>query len=345
MGETVNIGAIANKLSEDIFNYFGWQAHQKRDDNFACCTETHFVESTAKKSKSPKGKVEEKSKKTHPGDVVFFYQDPYLGKRIYLHTDLKSYAKNSISVQKVRSAIYSLAMSVECARKSEDWRGKYSVPKDVRFDVRGLLFVHNHDGLFKNGFDEIVQKTKLSTIPIGQSVYVHFLGPNDISRLFTIANDIVRLQHQRTLPEKYSFYYPDLMLWHRHGDLLNQPATIEALTAPYFIVIYEMGEKTPPGYLIYYNRAGDSVDEFVYFLDSLSRYQMLETGKLIRIRMVASSIADDYKSHFQSAKDKYAKAWGFDSSRVQVLEDIEISPVTAVTTTLNAPDMGWKERK
>ena len=69
MGETVNIGEIAPKISKDIFKHFLWDKHQKHDDNFECTNENHVGKGG-------------KPKKTHPGDVVFFYDDPYLGRRV-----------------------------------------------------------------------------------------------------------------------------------------------------------------------------------------------------------------------------------------------------------------------
>ena len=73
MSETVNISEIAAKLSKEIFRHFLWNAHQKHDDNFTCTNPEHKSE-----GKNPKQKA------THPGDVVFSYDDPYLGKPIYL---------------------------------------------------------------------------------------------------------------------------------------------------------------------------------------------------------------------------------------------------------------------
>lgn len=338
MAETVNIGEISNRLSEDIFKHFGWTAHPKRDDNFPCVNANHTV-----KSKSGNGEEQKiKLKKTHPGDVVFYYADPYLRQRVYLHTDLKSYAKESVSSIKLRSAIESLAMTVECGRSSDVWRRKYSVPEGESFDLRGLLFVHNHDGKYMDDFDETVKKTNLGTIPIAPGIYIHLLGPHDISRLFTIANDIIRLKYEKVLPEKYSFYYPDLVMWHRGGDVYAQPATIEALTAPYFIINYEGNDKLSSGYLIYYNRMGASVEEFQYFLDSLSRYQLLEPDKFIRIRMVSKNPHEDYLSNFDAAKQQYARAWGFDMSRMNILDAMQLSPVTAVASTYSAPKIGWR---
>lgn len=334
MAETVNIGEIANRLSDDIFKFFLWKSHPRRDENFKCVSPEHLTSGSKPRQKD-----------THPADVIFFYEDPYLGRRIYLHTDLKSYGKDSVGTVKLRAAIESLSMSVECAKVSSQWRSIYSVPNDQQFDIRGLLFVHNHDNKYSGDFQKAVDSTDLSTIPIAPHVYVHFLGPSDISRLFTIANDIMRLQHEKTLPESYSFYYPDLVMWRRQGDVWDQAATIETLTAPYFIMKYQSREKSPSGYLIYYNRRGETPDEFVYFLDSLSRYQMLEPEELIRVRIVHIDPHPDIQSNFKSAINKYARAWGFDASRLNVLENIDLRPVTAVASTYTAPFIGWRAQK
>jgi hypothetical protein len=341
MGETANIGEIADKLSEDIFKYFGWETHPLRNENFQCSDSTHLVKvKPGKKEKKPEAP---RQKEAHPGDVLFSYADPYLGIKVYLHTDLKSYGKTSISSIKLRSALESLSMTVECARNSSHWRKKYSINEDQAIDVRGLLFVHNHDGKFKQSFLTAIEGTNFATIPIAPNVYIHFIGPEDVDRLFTIANDIMRLQNKNLLPKSYSCYYPDLVMWRRQGDVFAQPATIEALTAPYFVLTYEQGTKLPPGFVIYYNRNGANPEEFEYFLDSLSQWQMLEPGKFIRIQVISRSPHENLLSNFRAAKEKYARAWGFDQARVQVLDDIKIDVVSAMVSTYSAPAIGWRE--
>jgi hypothetical protein len=333
MAETVNVGEVAPKVAEDIFNHFFWKVHPKHDQNFDCVTTTHLTE-----GKQPKQKA------SHPADAVFYYQDPYRGRRIYLHTDFKSYGKETIGAIKVRSAIRSLAMSVECARTSAEWRQIYSVDESTDFDIHGFLFVYNHDHQFGDDFAKVIEATNLSTVDIAANIYVHYLGPADVNRLYSIGNDLIRLQHEKTLPPDYSFFYPDLFLWHRHGDVWGQPATIEALTAPYFFIKYAAKEKSPGGYLIYYNRPGSSVEEFIYFLDSLSRFQMLTSEDYIRVRVAHAKPHTNYNSNFHAAKERYAKAWGFDPSRTAILDNISIKPVVAVTSTYSAGNLGWKER-
>lgn len=332
MAETANIGEIAPRLSKEIFKYFLWEKHQKHDDNFKCTSGNHKND-----GKPPKPKA------SHPGDVVFHYDDPYLGKTIYLHTDLKSYATDSINSTKLRGAFKSLCMTVECAKESSEWRDKYSVLESDAHEVRGLLFIHNHDNGYDKPFYDAIAKMDLTSLPVSPGTFIHFLGPHDIQRLYSISNDIMRLKSEEELPKEYTFYYPDLVLFRRHGDGSGQAATIESLTGPYLIIKHGAAENCAPGFVIYYNRPGDSPEEFEYFLDSLSRYQMLEADQKIRIRVTKGDAINDLKAIFEKAKRKYAKAWGFDPAREALLDKIEIDRITSVTSTYNPGDMGWRE--
>jgi len=332
VAETINTSELAEKISKDIFKHFLWQTHPKHDDNFHCHNEKHLGDG-------------DKPKKSHPGDVVFSYDDPYLGKKVYLHTDLKSYGKASITPHKLRKAFHSLCLAVECAKESIDWRMKYSVDESEAHEVRGMLFVYNHDNNYEMAFSDAIDKVDVNNLPVGPNSTLHFLGPDDIQRLYSIGNDIIRLKQDDELPSEYTFYYPDKVMYHRHGDIWGQSATIESLTDPYFIIRHKRlkDSNLSKGYLIYYNRPGDNVDEFVYFLDTLSRYQMLDSDQKIRIRVTSPAASNDLKSIFQTAKNKYSKAWGFDPSREKLLNSIQIDRITSVTSTYNPGDVGWKE--
>ncbi|SDK53039.1 hypothetical protein SAMN05192566_1542 [Methylophilus rhizosphaerae] len=330
MSETINIAEVAAKLSKDIFQYFNWEFHPKMDDNFECTNEDH-------KSDGGSPKI------SHPADVIFFYEDPYLGKKIYLLTDLKSYKVDSITSTKLRGAFKSMCMTVECARESADLRSKYSIPSDEPYEVRGMLFVHNHDNEYQKSFYDAINKIDLYSLPISHGSILHFLGPHDIQRLFSIANDILRLRGLGEAPKDYTFYYPDLVMNRRQRDIWGQPATVESLTGPYLIIRHKAADNFGPGYLIYYNRDGTTSEEFEYLLDTLSRYQMLESEEKIRIRVTNTESTDDLKSVFHLAKKKYVKSWGFDKTREALLDKIQIDRITSVTATYNPGDMGWRE--
>ena len=326
MGETANIAEAAQRISKDIFKYFGWHMHPRRDVNFDCVNQEHQGSGGKPKSK-------------HPTDAVFSYDDPYLGVRVHLLSDLKSYAADTITHGKIRSALKSLAMSVECANVSEDWRTKFLVESETN-EVRGLLFVHNHDKQYRKLFYDELKKVHTNTLPIAPNTCLHYLGPDDIQRLYTTANDIIRLRAENELSENYTFYYPDLVLYRRQGDVWGQSATIESICGPFLIIKDRNQGKS--GFVVYYNRAGATTDEFVYLLDCFSRYQMIDSDESIRIRVVSREADGDLKSRFLSATMKYAKAWGFDPKRTEILEKIEIERVTAVTDNYDPGDLGWR---
>nr|WP_315206710.1 hypothetical protein [uncultured Albidiferax sp.] len=80
MAETANIAAIAEKLSGELFAEFFWKRTGPMNENWACAKPDHH------------------NVKTHPSDVVFYYDEPYAKQRIYVNCDLKSYAKSSITM-------------------------------------------------------------------------------------------------------------------------------------------------------------------------------------------------------------------------------------------------------
>ncbi|MBN7822500.1 hypothetical protein [Bowmanella yangjiangensis] len=330
MSETVNIGEVAEKLSVDIFKHFFWSMHPKWNEKFQCSNPNHKDSDGAQKS-------------VHPGDVLFSYEDPYLGITTYLHTDLKSYDKKSITKTKMRDALKSLSIAIECARDSDSWRKLYSIDSSEDYEVKGLLFIHNHDHRYQGAFYDVMEKVGLESIPIPPNVYLHYLGPQDIQRLYSIANDIIRLMHAKEISSDYTFYYPDLVMRRRQGDVWSQPATVEALTSPYLIVQHKGTESAAAGYIVYYNRPGSSSSEFEYFLDSLSRYQMLESGKSLQVRVTCAAPDKEIQSNFRLAKERYAKAWGFEPVRQIILDEIKFTHITAVTNAYNPGWMGWRE--
>lgn len=217
----------------------------RADMNWDCCQEAH-------------------SKKTHPSDVVFFYIDPYEEEMVYLNTDLKSYAEGTIGKKIVEGALTSLALATECANVSEEWRLKYVHDDSLGYNVRGLLFLYNHDNLYdKDFYENITKKLDHSSINCPPNIKLHLLDPYKISDLINISSDITKLIGSGKLPQpdKFTYYYPDLSLT-RIKHPINQatPATIELLTSPYIIIKHEafswLRDKNPEGYVVYYNQPG-----------------------------------------------------------------------------------------
>jgi hypothetical protein len=337
VAETANIAEVAKKIANDIFRVFFWELRQREDTNFDCALEAH---------KTPKGDP----KKTHPCDVLFHYFDPYLNKTIYLHTDLKSYSKTSLKQGKIRDALNSLAMTIECAALSADWRKKYPKTDEEIYEVRGLLFVANHDNKAPTSFNEHLSKISRNNISLARNQVMHVLGPKQISDLYSIATDIKLSIADNQLSPAYRFFYPDLTLWKRKfADDVRTAATIETLLSPYFILRHSglkdnEGQVTlTQGSLIYYSRKGETVEEFVYLLDSLLRYQLVGAKEVVRIRMFKRDRSPDFKSNFDKAKHSYCRTWGFDESREQEIMHISIDAIAKIEPNYVPDEIGWKD--
>lgn len=339
MAETANIADIAKKVMHDIFQVFFWEIRPLEDVNFSCNLPHHMNEVG-------------KPKVTHPCDVVFCYLDPYLNKYIYLHTDLKSYKKSSLTQKKIRDALNALAMTVECASISDSWREKFLKADGDIYEVRGLLFVANHDNKAPIDFNSQLDKISKTNLDVARAQILHVLGPRQISDLYSIAVDIkLSIQDQKLSP-MYRFFYPDLTLWKRQvPDDVRVAATIETLLSPYFIIRHEAirdeqnGFVLWPGSLIYYSRLGDTVDEFIYLLDSLLRYQLLNAKEKIRIRMFNRDRSSNFKSNFDKAKTQYSRSWGFEGDRESEISDITIEAISQIQSNYFPDEIGWRDKR
>ncbi len=338
MSETKNIAAIAGKIQNEIFKVFHWELHAQEDTNFDCVCDQH---------ESDKGQ----KKLTHPGDVVYHYFDPYANRRIFLHTDLKAYAKKSIQQTKIREALKSLAMTVECAAITSSWRTKFQAVEDDPYEVRGLLFVANHDNKSPGRFRELLRGISLRNIPVAKGQILHILGPDNIADLFSIATDIKLAIADKEIGASYRFFYPDLTLWKRHtADDERVGATIEMLLSPYFVLKHpQVSDDSGAlirrrGSLVYYSRPGSTVEEFVYLLDSLSRHQLVNSQEDLRVRVYSRDGSADIKNNFDKAKKRYCQMWGFEGGREQEIASITIDSIQRVAPNYKADELGWNER-
>jgi hypothetical protein len=352
-GETAGIAELANKISKELFEWFKWERVPVLDQNFRCV-------------KQEKHAPRKKTDHTHPVDVVFHYVDPYLGRRVLLNTDLKSYAKGSISASAIRSALRSLAQTIDCACVSEEWSGRYDLTNES-LDVRGMLFVYNHDAEYDSDFMAMLEEKKAKaknpldeepgvtteTLPLEQSQVLHIVDPSMIAYMTTVISDTQRLHSEGTFPNSdYFFHYPDLKLHKTHGSKQSRAATVEMIAGPYLIVGHEIvkkynettkqvEERFPAGYVIYYNRPGSTHHEFMYLFDTLSSFQILDGSHPLRVRVAHSSPHTSIRSNFQRAIEMYISDWKFDEYKKHRLEQIQLELIEVRKTTFSQEDIKW----
>lgn len=273
MSETSQIAAMAIKVADDLFKVFKWERKIAEDHSWDCVApELHG------------------DKKDHPSDCVFFYKNPYDNEIKYINTDLKSYAKKSITKDSISTAIHSLTYATNCASFNPNWKKLYH--PETSSSVLGMLFVYNHCNEYNGDFNAIIDSININHNHLDARRQVYVCGPKKVNELYSIANDIRTMTGKRELPfdDEFCFFHPNEMMTKNHFDSdYNEPATIEILTSPWIIVKHAKVENCLAGYLIYYTGEGEEVDEFMYLLDALSYYQILNNKNSVRIKFTKNN--------------------------------------------------------
>lgn len=298
MAETIHIGAMAERLSKELFGQFFWERSGQANVNWACNTpEIHKV-------------------KTHSADVVYYYDEPYQQTRTYVHCDLKSYAKASLTTKKLTATLASLAMQVECAERSEDWQKMYTL-STADFRVVGLLFIYNHDVDYDTEFHRKIQSVDIKKLSLSSTIKLYILGPDDIYWLNNVTVDLRAMRGDGIIPPpaKCRFFFPQLI---RKANLRLQAAkaaTLDMLTSPWIVLEHDRDDGGR-GIIIYYRRRIEGSRELIYVIDYLRHFQLLLPTTHITIRVLA-----DNQLAFQS----------FDQARKIYIEDIIRSTTDPVT--------------
>jgi hypothetical protein len=199
---------------------------------------------------------------------------------------------------------------VACAETSAEWQ-QYYLHAGYTANIRGLLFVYNHDGQYDKEFGRHLAGYRNEKLDLPSGSYVAVFGPGDVFWINNVAADIRQLRGRKgadnvPMSEHCWFYYPDL---DRHANVQREQAraaSIEMLTSPWIIMQYRRPSDGRSGMLIYYRRAGDSEEEFLYLLDYLRHYQLIGACD-IRIRTL--NAARHTKAVFQRACQRYISAY------------------------------------
>ncbi|MBI5833678.1 MAG: hypothetical protein HZB16_15360 [Armatimonadetes bacterium] len=325
MAETEAIARMADKLATDVFGVFGWERVPPVNQNWPCEDPAHH-------------------KQTHPTDVVFRYAHPYRAVEVYLNVDLKSYARGTISKDRIADAIQSLSKATHCANISSPWQERYVKPGEAT-EIHGLLFVYNHDGAYDADFEQLLGRIRPADLAVPRRQRLYVMGPDRIAYLATVANDIARMQHSlRIDTSRFGYLYPDLVTVRARHDHVKS-ATVEALTGPLIAAKYERtdsdGPKVLHGLLVYYSRTGRSADEFKYLIDYLFRYQLLHYDE-VRLRLPRG--ASDAVTQFRQAVDDHVAALhNLDEIRER-LGRVRVETVTTVVPTFSEIEIGMDDR-
>jgi hypothetical protein len=323
MAETTNIAKMAEKLSKELFAEFLWQRMDPTNINWPC-------EDVAKHKA-----------KTHPSDVVFYYEEPYSQARTYVNCDLKSYAKGTINGSNIRSSIESLARAVSCAEKSNEWRDKY-LHEHVTPEICGLLFVYNHDGEYDKDFNTLLGQFKNDKLDIPTKSKIVVLGPQDIFWLNNVRHEIILMRGGNgELPDREHcrYFYPHLVR-RKNIQLDNAKAsTLEMLTAPWIILSYvDPKKQNRKGFVVFYRRDGSSTEEFLYLIDYLMHYQVIVKDTDIYIKTLNAH--SNAAAFFAKAKDRYVDECEGGKDIKDHLDSIKFSQINDVRTKFSDLEIG-----
>lgn len=320
MAETTNIAKMAALLSDRIFSEFLWKHVGPHDTNWPCIDQSHEV-------------------KTHPSDVVFYYDNPYSLTRTYVNTDLKSYSAKSINAGAIATAIESLGKAVSCAEKNPEWQKLY-VHQQSSAETVGLLFVYNHDGIYDKNFNSLLSQVKNSKLDIPHGARVFVLGPPDIFWIQNVAYDINSLRGQGRLPakEECRFYYPALDMANNVRPDTARSATLEMLTGPWILLRYSDPKSKRETLQIYYRNKGASEPEFLYLLDYLSHFQFLDGQYDVILRLLtADEVAQPM---FQKAKQEYVEGSEKSGELEAILQRISYERIDTIQTSFSQIELG-----
>lgn len=324
MAETINIAKMAEKLSKELFAEFLWNRMEPANLNWPC------------------EDIERHNTHTHPSDVVFYYDEPYSQARTYVNCDLKSYAKGSITVGSIRSAIESLARALSCAERSNEFRTKF-LHEHVTPEICGLLFVYNHDSEYDKEFSTLLGQVKNEKLDIPSKSKIVVFGPRDIFWLNNVHHEIAYMRGGiGELPDREhcKYFYPHLVR-RKYVQLNAKAATLEMLTAPWIILSYINPKKqNRKGYVIFYRKRGESVEEFLYLIDYLMHYQVLVDDTDVFVKMLDQHF--NAAALFSKAKDQYVEEYMGGVGTRDRLNTIQFAQINNVYTKFSELELGMQ---
>jgi hypothetical protein len=237
------------------------------------------------------------------------------------------------------SAMEDLASTLACAEISDSFREMY-LDKDVNASIVGLLFVYNYDGEYDKNFESVLSALKHEEIRAPKGSRIVILGPQQIQWLDNVRHEIVYMRGERQLPddEFCRFHYPELVRRKNVQRLQARAATLEMLTGPWITLEYGQRGTAQFGYVIFYRRRGESIEEFLYVLDYLMHYQMVDEGITIKLRLLDPD--PNAPAHFRRAINEYVDAYDGGEAMAELLNKIEYSSITNVVSQFSLIELG-----
>ena len=234
-------------------------------------------------------------------------------------------------------------LTLSCAEKSDEFGAKF-LHDHISAEICGLLFVYNHDGEYDNDFSQLLWKVKNDELNIPIKSRIIVFGPKDIFWLNNVQREIAYMRGGKgELPDREfcKFFYPHLVRKKNVQYTQAKAATLEMLTAPWVILSYTHPKKNNrKGFVIFYRKRGESVEEFLYLIDYLMHYQILVDDTDVFVKML------DPHSHasafFGKAKDQYVEEYGGGAGIKDRLNEINFSHLNNLLLKFSELEIGMR---
>lgn len=334
MPENTHIAQMAAEIANEIFPLFYWQRVGPSDIDWECVKPSEHNKRT-----------------THPSDAVWRYINPYTTKPTYIIFDYKSLANNSITPSKMGEAARNLAQTLDCAMVSKGWMDLY-LQDDGGIDLQACLFVYNHDTDYKRLLSkQIFANIKKKWPKLKKQHDIVLFDPHTLVDWYSISYDLLKLEKQKVIPteEKRGFYQPDQQLQNlkRASDIYHKnPLLLDQIPSQFIVIRYEIPEERGgEGFILYYRSSGSTIDEFIYLIEYLFFYQLIDHAKDIHIRLLAPDNTAPAK--LEQAKAQYADATTPSKSVAEFVLDrlkkVTYGSVTKVTPKFLETELGMKQ--
>ena len=117
---------------------------------------------------------------------------------------------------------------------------------------------------------------------------------------------------------------------------------LEQLVAPFHVIRYGTSQAGKDEYILYYRGKGESSDEFIYLIDYLFTYQIMDNASKIIFKLpYATSISSP---NFQKSKKEYAEMVAPNFSVAKMILDrlniIEMKSISIVKPQFFESELG-----
>jgi hypothetical protein len=261
---------------------------------------------------------------------------------VFIHFDLKSYAKASLKAKTTRNALKRLATTIAVAETSTDWRDKFA-PSASNYVIHGGLFVYNHDNEDEGRIEEFIAKLNLRSLPIPERKRLYVFTPRRINYLLSVLNDLKCMIADELLPGRQNgsreFFY-------QYGfdakpvKTLLEYATVEHLLGPLIIQRYRFRDGGNEGFVVHYDGAGAQQDEFIFLFELLLKRGLLVGDRIVHLRLV--NAVENAAVEFEDAKFFFVNVYHNLPAFQEQLDRVRFCAVRNIIKTFSTVQLGME---